>query len=94
MSESRGPAGVPVGSDSVVDDVPDKTRWAGVGGVATRGLPPDKPGFSDHYPVSVLEYTIGQDSVLLFRGYDLWCVLTVNTWWGISHAKNYVCQCR
>lgn len=42
MAESRGPAGVPVGSDSVVDDVPDKTCWAGVGGVAGRRLPPAK----------------------------------------------------
>lgn len=43
MAESRGPAGVPVGSDSVVDDVPDKTGWAGVGGGAGRRLPPARP---------------------------------------------------
>lgn len=42
MAESRGPAGVPVGSDSVVDDVPNKSGWAGVGGVAGRRLPPAK----------------------------------------------------
>lgn len=32
-----------VGSDLVVDDVPDKTSWAGVGGGAVRRLPPVKP---------------------------------------------------
>lgn len=31
-----------MGSDLVVDDVPDKTSWAGVGGGAARRLPPVK----------------------------------------------------
>lgn len=42
MAKSRGPAGVPVGSDLVVDDVGDKTGWSGVGGGAGRRLPPAK----------------------------------------------------